>query len=37
MSLEVEKSDESEYVYNTEEINNWDELDISKHILNSIS
>jgi len=36
MSLEVEKSDESDYVYNTEEINNWDELEIDTNLLRGI-
>ena len=36
MSLEVEKSNEIEYVYSTEEINNWDELEIDSNLLRGI-
>ena len=36
MSLEIEKSDEVECIYNTEEINNWDELEIDAKLLRGI-
>ena len=36
MSLEIDQSNEVECVYNNEEINNWDELDIDSHLLRGI-